>query len=82
MLCSWFDMAFSPERSRRITTNGINMLPFVLSLSKDLFSVFLKLEFLRAQKSLRHSFDQQFQLAATLRCRHHHHHLPAMQSEV
>jgi len=31
----------SPESIEGLTTNGINMLPFVLSLSKDLFSVSL-----------------------------------------
>jgi len=29
----------SPESIEGLTTNGINILPFVLSLSKDLFSV-------------------------------------------
>ena len=37
---SWFDRALL-SRVEGLTTNGINNLPFVLSLSKDLFSVSL-----------------------------------------
>ena len=32
---------FDPRANNSLTTNGINNLPFVLSLSKDLFSVSL-----------------------------------------